>query len=113
MDVVDALNGDYGDIVPFGKGPDQQKIWEEANEYLHREFPKLDYFVECSIIPVGPVKLPPPVVKASSRVVEAAALPSRSPVTPSTLLFIVGAIFSSLLLIYKISDKKADKKSVV
>ena len=34
MDVIDALYGGYGDITPFGKGPDQQKIWAEGNEYL-------------------------------------------------------------------------------
>ena len=34
MDVIDALYGGYGDIKPFGSGPDQQTIWQEGNEYL-------------------------------------------------------------------------------
>lgn len=34
MDVLEALYAGYGDIHPFGTGPDQQKIWSEGNEYL-------------------------------------------------------------------------------
>jgi cyclophilin family peptidyl-prolyl cis-trans isomerase len=41
----------YGDMPPWGKGPDPQKIYEKSGyEYLEREFPKLDYIETCHIV---------------------------------------------------------------
>lgn len=49
-EVLDALYSGYGEISPFNKdGVDQGKIWED-DEYLRREFPKLDFFTDCAII---------------------------------------------------------------
>ncbi len=51
--VIDQLYSGYGEIFPFNKaGVDQGKIWTDP-EYLQREFPKLDYFKDCSIIPAS------------------------------------------------------------
>lgn len=50
MEVIDALNDEYGEIHPFNKdGIAQGKIWEDV-DYLKREFPNVDYFVDCAII---------------------------------------------------------------
>jgi peptidyl-prolyl cis-trans isomerase A (cyclophilin A) len=43
MEVVDSLYADYGDGPPGGFGPLQDRIRLEGNEYLAREFPKLDF----------------------------------------------------------------------
>jgi cyclophilin family peptidyl-prolyl cis-trans isomerase len=40
----------YGDMPPWGEGPDSQKIYlEDGYEYLERDFPKLDYIEECVV----------------------------------------------------------------
>ncbi|KAG7361492.1 cyclophilin type peptidyl-prolyl cis-trans isomerase [Nitzschia inconspicua] len=38
----------YGDIPPFGKGPDQQKIHGHP-EYIEKEFPLTDKFIGCHV----------------------------------------------------------------
>lgn len=48
---LDALYKGYGDIPPFGKGPDQQKIHNQGNGYVHREFPKTDFILSCAMVP--------------------------------------------------------------
>jgi cyclophilin family peptidyl-prolyl cis-trans isomerase len=49
-EVVDSLYSGYGEISPFNKeGVVQGKIWAD-DEYLRREFPKLDYFTGCVVI---------------------------------------------------------------
>lgn len=48
----EALNNfykGYGDIPPFGTGPDQQEIHREGNAYIHRLYPKTDFIKECRI----------------------------------------------------------------
>jgi peptidyl-prolyl cis-trans isomerase A (cyclophilin A) len=46
-EVIDRLH-DVGEIHPFEeKGVKQGKIWEEGNEYLHREFPKVRPYFVC------------------------------------------------------------------
>jgi peptidyl-prolyl cis-trans isomerase A (cyclophilin A) len=50
MDVVDKLNGEYGDGAPWGKGPSQQRIESEGNTYLKKEFPNLDYIKSATIL---------------------------------------------------------------
>jgi peptidyl-prolyl cis-trans isomerase A (cyclophilin A) len=43
MDVVESLYKGYGEGAPNGMGPDQNRIQNEGNAYLKRDFPKLDY----------------------------------------------------------------------
>jgi cyclophilin family peptidyl-prolyl cis-trans isomerase len=49
MEVVDQLYGGYGDGPPNGKGPDQERIQQEGNGYLEKEFPKLDYIKTAKV----------------------------------------------------------------
>jgi peptidyl-prolyl cis-trans isomerase A (cyclophilin A) len=51
MDVVEALNAEYGEGAPQGRGPNQGRIQNEGNTYLVRDFPRLDYVKEATILP--------------------------------------------------------------
>jgi len=51
MDVVDKLNGEYGDGAPMGRGPDQSEIESRGNEYLKKDFPHLDYIKSATLLP--------------------------------------------------------------
>lgn len=51
MDVVDKLNGEYGEGFPSGRGPDQSRIQMEGNAYLKKDFPNLDYIKSAEILP--------------------------------------------------------------
>jgi peptidyl-prolyl cis-trans isomerase A (cyclophilin A) len=42
MEVVDALFGGYGEGAPQGRGPEQYRLNVEGEQYLARQFPKLD-----------------------------------------------------------------------
>ena len=42
MEIVDRLCLIYGDVAPFGAGPNPTKIEVVGNSYLDREFPRLD-----------------------------------------------------------------------
>jgi len=59
MDVVDKINGEYGDGAPWGRGPDQGRIQSEGNAYLKKEFPNLDYINSVTIVPVAAAKEEP------------------------------------------------------
>ena len=50
MDVVDKINGEYGEGAPRGRGPSQGRIQEEGNAYLKKEFPNLDYILSASVV---------------------------------------------------------------
>jgi peptidyl-prolyl cis-trans isomerase A (cyclophilin A) len=50
MNIVQKLNGDYGDAAPRGKGPDQGRIQTEGNGYLTKDFPNLDYVKTATIV---------------------------------------------------------------
>lgn len=50
MNVVDSLWNGYGDGPPGGRGPDQSRLFSEGNQYLVKEFPKLDYVKTARII---------------------------------------------------------------
>lgn len=43
MEVLGSLYAGYGEGAPGGEGPDQSKIQMLGNEYLLRQFPRLDY----------------------------------------------------------------------
>jgi peptidyl-prolyl cis-trans isomerase A (cyclophilin A) len=49
MNVVDALNAEYGEGAPRGRGPDQSKLQNEGNAYLAREFARMDYVKKATI----------------------------------------------------------------
>jgi peptidyl-prolyl cis-trans isomerase A (cyclophilin A) len=50
MDVVEQLYSGYGEGAPQGKGPNQGRIQQDGNDYLNREFPRLDYIKKATII---------------------------------------------------------------
>jgi len=50
MEVVDSLYNEYGEGAPSGNGPSQGRIGSEGNEYLKKDFPKLDYIKTARIV---------------------------------------------------------------
>jgi peptidyl-prolyl cis-trans isomerase A (cyclophilin A) len=50
LDVVDKLNGEYGDGAPYGRGPDQGRIQGEGNVFLKKDFPNLDYINSAIVV---------------------------------------------------------------
>jgi peptidyl-prolyl cis-trans isomerase A (cyclophilin A) len=56
MDVVDKINGEYGEGAPRGRGPDQGRVQMEGNAFLKKEFPNLDYIKSATIIPAASTK---------------------------------------------------------
>jgi len=56
MEVVDKLNGEYGEGAPRGAGPDQQRLQAEGNAYLKKDFPNLDYIKSATIVPADNIK---------------------------------------------------------
>jgi peptidyl-prolyl cis-trans isomerase A (cyclophilin A) len=52
MDVADALNSEYGETSGGGiRAGRQQKLFEEGNVYLDREFPRLDRILKARVVP--------------------------------------------------------------
>ena len=51
MAVVDAIEGEYGEGAPMGRGPAQSKVQFEGNAYLKASFPHLDYVKSATIVP--------------------------------------------------------------
>lgn len=47
---LDNLYKGYGDIPPFGNGPDQQKIHNQGNAYVRNNFPLTDFIHTCEIV---------------------------------------------------------------
>ena len=47
---VDAFYGGYGDGPPAGRGPDQDRMAAEGNEYLLKYYPRLDYVRAATIV---------------------------------------------------------------
>jgi peptidyl-prolyl cis-trans isomerase A (cyclophilin A) len=50
MGVVAELYAGYGEGFPNGSGPDQSRITREGNEYLKRDFPRLDFIKKAAVI---------------------------------------------------------------
>lgn len=50
MAVVDALYDGYGEGAPRGRGPSQGLIQSQGNDYLRKDFPKLDYIKSAKIL---------------------------------------------------------------
>jgi len=51
MSVVESLYKGYGEGAPRGQGPDQQRIQDEGNTYLKKDFDKMDWVKEAKIVP--------------------------------------------------------------
>ena len=49
MDVVEKIYNGYGEGAPRGKGPDQNRIQNEGNAYLNKDFSRLDYIKTATI----------------------------------------------------------------
>jgi peptidyl-prolyl cis-trans isomerase A (cyclophilin A) len=56
MDVVDKINGEYGEGAPRGRGPNQGRVQMEGNPYLKKDFPNLDYIKFATILPAENAK---------------------------------------------------------
>ena len=56
MDVVDKINGEYGEGAPGGMGPNQGRVQMEGNAYLKKEFPNLDFIQSATIVPADSTK---------------------------------------------------------
>ena len=50
QETLDNLYKGYGDMSPFGQGPDQSRIFEEGNQYVRRFFPKIDFLNTCYFV---------------------------------------------------------------
>ena len=63
QNTLDNLYKGYGDIPPFGNGPDQQKIHNRGNAYIRENFPKTDFLLHCEMVvkepPVVAIQPPP------------------------------------------------------
>jgi peptidyl-prolyl cis-trans isomerase A (cyclophilin A) len=49
MNVVDALNAEYGEGAPRGRGPEQGRLQMEGNAYLAKSFARMDYVKKATI----------------------------------------------------------------
>jgi peptidyl-prolyl cis-trans isomerase A (cyclophilin A) len=52
MEVVDKINGEYGEGAPGGMGPNQGRVQMQGNAYLKKDFPNLDYIKSATIVSV-------------------------------------------------------------
>lgn len=53
MDVLDSLFSGYGEGAPRGRGPDQSEIHAAGNDYLDRNYPRLDAIRAAYVIEEG------------------------------------------------------------
>ncbi|HZQ12671.1 MAG TPA: peptidylprolyl isomerase [Pseudolabrys sp.] len=49
MNVVDAINAEYGEGAPRGRGPEQGRLQTEGNAYLAKSFARMDYVKKATI----------------------------------------------------------------
>ncbi len=50
MEIFDRLYADYGEGAPNGPGPDQDKIEDQGETYLARDFPMLDKVIKARMV---------------------------------------------------------------
>jgi len=50
MEVVDSLYKGYGEGAPRGRGPRQDLLQSQGNDYLKKEFPLLDYVKRAKVV---------------------------------------------------------------
>jgi peptidyl-prolyl cis-trans isomerase A (cyclophilin A) len=50
MDVVDKIEGQYGEGAPGGRGPSQGTLQDQGNAYLKAQFPALDYIKSAKVL---------------------------------------------------------------
>lgn len=53
MENLEKLNHEYGDMPPWGNGPEQHKIHSLGKAYIEDNFPHLDKFLTCRVIREG------------------------------------------------------------
>lgn len=46
--------GKYGDMPPWGNGPEQWRIEEEGRKYVEKNYPMIDKFKTCTVNLVNP-----------------------------------------------------------
>jgi peptidyl-prolyl cis-trans isomerase A (cyclophilin A) len=51
IEVINSLYSGYGEGAPRGQGPRQDRIQNEGNAYLMRDFPQLDFVKEATVLP--------------------------------------------------------------
>ena len=49
MEVIENIYSGYGEGAPSGQGPRQDLAQMQGNEYIKKDFPKLDYVISASI----------------------------------------------------------------
>ncbi len=54
IEVVDSLHKGYGEGAPSGRGPAQDRIQNEGNAYLTKDFPELDYVKTATLVTAAP-----------------------------------------------------------
>jgi len=50
MENVRSFYAGYGEMPPWGKGPEQNKIRNKGLAYMEEGFPKMDSFLECTLV---------------------------------------------------------------
>ena len=43
FEVLDSFYQGYGDMAPWGSGPDQHELVKQGNKYIRKSFPKIDF----------------------------------------------------------------------
>jgi hypothetical protein len=54
MENVKQFYDKYGDMPPWGNGPEQWRIEEEGMSYMEKNYPMMDKFETCTVILVNP-----------------------------------------------------------
>jgi peptidyl-prolyl cis-trans isomerase A (cyclophilin A) len=52
IETIRNLNHEYGDMPPWGNGPEQHKIRQGGISYIEEKFPHLDQFIECKVVKI-------------------------------------------------------------
>lgn len=54
MENVKQFYDNYGDMPPWGNGPEQWRIEEEGINYMEKNYPRMDKFTTCTVNLVNP-----------------------------------------------------------